>query len=310
MALRRIRRTTVKRTRRFARKPRYTRRRYTGYRRFKPFRYGRKQSALRRAGNYVKYTARNNVNGIMIWPIADTPAKAGSPVTSTQYVLAIRNILSGNRQFDRNLRDYAWIKFNYVAVKVTDLCHIPYDQILVRTDVQPNVILSVGVNALCGTVPINVNWDVEQDFEFTSGKEGVVDPEGFAQHPGTKQFRPGQKHPVSFVWKFPKPWRQFIKTDTVKNDMAVDSFIADSMASWTGIKNIRAPRRFWISIPQFWGNLFPSNTDTGVAIRTYTRLMVYLGVTFRGRRLMDDGTCGPTSCGFTVPVDMELKPEE
>lgn len=200
-----------------------------------------------------------------------------------------------------------YIRFNYIAFKVTDVAHIPYSTpYIYGTDPNQHV-LSIGVNDVCGKIPVNVNWDLEQDFTFTKGHEGVVDPEGFAQHPGTKQMRPTDKKPISFVYRVPKPWKQFISTDIVKNSTKIDLKFADFMADVTGIKNIRAPGSVWFSVPEFWGKLLPTFGTQGnetADVRTYIRGNAYLGVTFRGRRLMDDGTCTVTTCNSEVEISL------
>lgn len=267
-----------------------------------------RQRAMRKAGNLVRYTAKNNVNLLFYWPSSDdAPALPGkiSPVSPTSTIgLSVAKILFGNRQFDRNIRDYQYIKFNYIAVKVTDLAHIPYQTLQQVQIGDQQFVAPLGVSDICGRIPINLNWDLEQDFTFEKGKEGVVDADGFAQHPGTKQLRPTDRKPVSFVYRVPKPWKQFVHTDNVKNSTQIDGKFADFMADVTGIKNIRAPYLFFLSIPNFWSTFFPNDSTTKtVNVKTYCRVNVYLGVTFRGRRLMDDGTCTAGSCSFSEVIN-------
>lgn len=300
MPVRRYRRAAVRSRRRVpysrgSTRVRYLRRRRRVFRR-RPIR----QRAMRRAGNLVRYTAKNNVNLIMYWPTGDeAPEPPGiTPVSpGTTIGLSVAKILSGNRQFDRNIRDYQYIKFNYMAVKVTDVAHVAY-QVPYQLNVgDTQYLVPLGVTDICGKIPLNVNWDLEQDFTFVKGREGVVDAEGFAQHPGTKQVRPTDRKAVSFVYKVPKPWRQFVHTDNVKNSGSIDGKFSDFMADVTGIKNIRAPYLFFISIPNWWTTLFPNEVSSKqTTIRSYCRLNVYIGVTFRGRRLMDDGTCSVGTC--------------
>lgn len=299
--MRSYRRRTVGRRRGLYRRPiRHTYGRYS-YRRVyrrRPY-YGRVRArALRTAGNHVKYTVRNNVNLFLVWPGPKPPSQDPNlPITSTNFRLSVKAIAHANRQFDRNLRDYAWVKFNYIAVKVTDVCHVGHD-IVSQWGASPNQqYVASGVNGFLGSVPVNVNWDVEQDFAFLAGHEGVVDPEGFAQHPGTKTIRPYDKRKPSFVWRFPQTFRNFYSTDAVKNSPNLDQDLDTFIQGLSGNTSIRTPTKFWLSVPNFWTTLLPyTDGAPGTAVKTYVRLMVYMGVTFRGRRLMDDGTCTPTSC--------------
>lgn len=169
MALRRYRRAGYRRRRLAVRKPvrRYRRAMYRRrrFRRRLPLR----RLALRRAGNLVRFTAKNNVNVFLVWP-ADSSATIPDsylPVTSTSVGIGVQGILGGNRQFKRNLLDYRFIKFNYIAVKVTDVCHMGFT---VPSQLGPTgSYISLGTTAIDGKIPVNVNWDVDQDFTFTKG---------------------------------------------------------------------------------------------------------------------------------------------
>ncbi|GFU64947.1 hypothetical protein TNCV_3977441 [Trichonephila clavipes] len=114
--------------------------------------------------------------------------------------------------------------------------------------------IAPGVNAFLGTVPLNVNWDVEQDFSNIHGQKGNVDPEGFAQHPSTKTIRPGDKKKPSFVWRFPRSFRQFYETNQVTTAISQTS-ITDFMQGLSGLKNLRAPSEIIYSIPKFMTRL-------------------------------------------------------
>lgn len=301
-ALRRYRRA-----RRVVRRRRLPMRRSFRYRRFHNFRrFGARRGrklALRRSGNNVRYTAKNNLNVFMTWPVAPDTSKVR--VTNTPVVLTLARIVYSNRQWARNIQDYQWIKFNYVAVKVTDVCHVGHDY--PATYGEPKQYISTGVSSIAGKIPVNCNWDLEQDFTFEAGHEGSIDPEAFAQHPGTKQIRPDSKRPVTFLWRIPTAWRQFISTDIVKNSPEIDTSLGAFFQDVMSVKNIRAPITFFLSIPNFWSSLLPSVPDPGAAIKTYVRLNVYLGCTFRGRRLMNRGqdftidTCLPE----VIPSDAE-----
>lgn len=102
--------------------------------------------------------------------------------------------------------------------------------------------------------------------------------------------RSTDKKPVSFVWRFPDVWRTFIATDTVRKSPRFNGPVGEFMADCTNYKNIRAPSKLWMSVPNFWGHLLPyqSSPDNTSTVRTYVRLNIYIGATFRGRRIMDD----------------------
>lgn len=269
----------------FAAKPRY---RKHFYRRRRPTR----RTALQNKDNTRKYLTKNAVHIIMRWPIKSNQEPT-PPITDTEVKLTIENIVHGNRQFDRNMRDYAWIKFNYIAFKVTDVAHIGYQT--VQSIGTPPTLLPLGITGFMGTVPIAINWDVEQDFSFLKGHEGVVDQEGFQQAPGTILFKPGQKKHPSKVWHFPSSFRQFFSTDIVKNNTDLAGYIEDFIENMTGVKGMRCPKNIFINMPSWYSTLFPSDANNA-AIKTMVRLDVYMSCTFRGRRTMDDGTCTMTSC--------------
>ncbi|GIY60227.1 putative capsid protein [Caerostris darwini] len=269
----------------------------------KPYSYRRgpiRRRVLQQAGNVVKYTCKNNVNTLCVYPVANTHLSV-PPITWTKVPLSINGLAHANRQFFRNMQDYAYVKFNYIAVKITDACHIGV-QVPGQYGTLPEYI-TAGVTSLLGSIPVNINWDVEQDFSNILTAEGGVDPEGFAQHPGTKTMRPGQRKPLSFVWKFPSNYRHFLSTDKVKNASGLDSDISTFMQNTMGVYYVRAPANMFYSIPNWWSTLLPSVDNPGAALRTYIRAYYYLGVTFRGRRLMDGGTCSMKEC--KAPIKME-----
>ncbi|GFS63651.1 putative capsid protein [Trichonephila clavipes] len=246
------------------------------------------------AGNCVKFTTKNNVNTFIMWP-QDTLADKVPQISWTVIPLSIDGLVHSNRQFLRNLTDYVHIKFNYIAFKVTDVCQIGHDIVEQMGSGGSPQYIAPGVNAFLGTVPLNVNWDVEQDFSNIHGQKGNVDPEGFAQHPSTKTIRPGDKKKPSFVWRFPRSFRQFYETNQVTTAISQTS-ITDFMQGLSGLKNLRAPSEIIYSIPKFYDKTMPWVSNPGTAIKTYVRCDVYMGCTFRGRRFMDDGTCRIGNC--------------
>lgn len=279
------------------------RKKRVAYRRKKRVAYRRRRQpvrarALRQMGDTVRLTAKNNVNLLAIWPVS--PVVPGQiPVNWTVLPLNIKGLYNANRQFQRNIEDYRWIKLNYIAFKVTDICHIPHD--IPAQYGEPTQFISLGVNALCGKIPVNVNWNVDQDFHLNNGSEDQVDEEGFAQHPATKTISPNNRRPVSFVWRFPQPWRQFVSTDTFKNSSHIQGKITDFMADLTGTTNLRAPDTVITSLPPFWSTFLPSVSNPGVSIKTYIRINTYLGATFKGRRFMNTTS---VSAGADVNVDL------
>lgn len=266
--------------------------------------YNAQQVALQKSDNLRRFTAKNNFNFLLVWNL---PTVSANNYTATD--LFINSIISGNRQFDRNMRDYVWMKFNYIAVKTTAVAHISHDvPVNIGTTADPNY-QPFGVNDICGDIEVDVNWDLEQDFKWASG-EGSINNEGFAQYPGTKHIKPGQKKPVTFLYRVPTVWRQFISTDIVKNKIVNSDTIGSLMEKVIGIYNLRHPKKIYWAIPEFWGNtgFLPANL-ANVAVKTYVRGYVYLGVTFRGRRIMDDGSCTITSCSADVKDQTEQEIE-
>ncbi|GFS63652.1 hypothetical protein TNCV_1962061 [Trichonephila clavipes] len=187
--------TVRRRYRRRNARPNY--RRCTGGSRYRYRKHSYRRGPVRRramtmAGNCVKFTTKNNVNTFIMWP-QDTLADKVPQISWTVIPLSIDGLVHSNRQFLRNLTDYVHIKFNYIAFKVTDVCHIGHDIVEQMGSGGSPQYIAPGVNAFLGTVPLNVNWDVEQDFSNIHGQKGNVDLEGFAQHPSTKTIRPGDK---------------------------------------------------------------------------------------------------------------------
>ncbi|GFT84778.1 hypothetical protein TNCV_2767721 [Trichonephila clavipes] len=80
------------------------------------------------------------------------PLPEGTPtVLWTLVPITINGIIHANRQFFRNLQDYAYVKFNYIAFKVTDVCHIEHDNVAeYDTGANPQYV-SIGINGFLGT---------------------------------------------------------------------------------------------------------------------------------------------------------------
>lgn len=237
------------------------------------------------------------------WPrkgAPQPPADVIAKITLANGKLTFCGLLADNRQFWRNIRDYAYLKINYVAWKVLNVSHVTHT-VPAKYGTDPNSnYIAMGVNSITDSYPVYFNWDVEQDFINITGKEGVVDSEGFNQHPTTKSMKPCDKKPISFVYKVPHQQRIWLSTDTFKNSSSIDnSNFGDAMESLTGVRNARAPRNFWVNsdVSNFWNQFLPSSQDyLGIAIKTVIDWKFYLGVSFRGRRLMDDNSETSKSC--------------
>lgn len=268
---------------RFARPVKYFRRR--------KFRGGVRRRALARVQNLVKFTSKGYSTYGMAWPVADSSAPSNSNYLTWDSRFDVGNFIPvTNFQFYRNLQDYQWVKFNYFAIKIHELLYV---------GISSN---GNGVTAIQGNkYPMYFCWDVEQEMSWpgdSSGSRYVVSPQALTQYEGTKNIQPSSKRPISFVWKVPMVWRQFLSTDMVNSALRSDPTptVSSFFEDLTNIKNLRVPSKLLGTHANWWqfAALPTESSSIGdiVTMRTQIGLTFYCGATFRGRRIM----------GATIPT--------
>lgn len=282
----------VRRPRRVFRKRRGTTYRRPAYRRRYATRRPVRRRALARVQNFVKFTAKVYRPYALRWEV-DTP-ESGSIGSAIKWKVPLVPALfmSQNAQFLRNLNDYHWVKFNYIAVKIHELSYVGFQ----TPASNEQVTIPLGVTShQADKYPMYFCWDIEEAIGFGSGTAEVnIGPEALSQYQGTKKFTPTSKRPVTFVYRFPQPWRQFFGTYNVRalsNTKVWHAYMQDL----SGVSNLRCPSVLLGTHANWWGNSLPNN-DVSANLVTQIGVTYYLGVTFRGRKIMDS----------TVPASMPL----
>lgn len=206
-----------------------------------------------------------------------------------QFSLNVDAFINENEQFMSNLDEYHYVKINYFAVTFSELGYFGF-QIPAKYDGQ---FTSVGITAMqTNNYPMYFVWDIEDDLGFGTGA-GLVDIQGLTQYMLTKKLRPTSRKPVSFVYRVPVPWRQFYSCYSVKGTM--NRSIGDFFSNLSGIKNLRYPKKMYGGHQDWWSGSFTSTTHTA-QIDSYSpgytgvACKFYMGVTFRGRRIMGGAT--------------------
>nr|QTE03408.1 MAG: putative capsid protein [Periparus ater CRESS-DNA-virus sp.] len=301
MAYRKTGRISVRRTRRA-----YPRRR-TMYRRptyrVRRTRY-RGRGRFRHTQNYVKFHAKSYISDLMV-PVFPGEAGTGS-LQIKQIDLNLQKFFVANYQLVEMMKNYQYVKFNYLAVHIKELNWVGYT---LPTKIEEQF-TSQGVTALnFNNLPVTCYWDVEQDMSFVKEAATNVNDTQFAGYVGGRKMYPGKK-PLKFVWRFPQPWRQFYSTFYVNNIIfypSGDQDIGAAMFEITGVKNMRYPKHIMISHNDFWKGSLPLNGSIGAAM-FYAQFAIefHIGVTFRGKRLIGVPVLPPKH----APIKEEDKDEE
>ncbi|AXF50877.1 putative capsid protein [Panicum ecklonii-associated virus] len=282
-AVRRLARSLVRR--RAVRRPAYRRKKYVRRRRFHRKRFLHTQ-------NVVKYHCKQYDTGIM-YPRTGSGTTFVTDVQTFQLPLYANAFFNGNQQFYKNLDEYHFIKFNYIAVHVKELNWIGYtktDRVVPPEGGDPYPAVS-GVTAMqMQNHPVYIMWDIEEDFAFDTNDKVQITSQQLAQYQGAKTLRTTSKKPVKFIWRFPVPWRQFYSCYNFKQITHSNRW-GTVMEELSGIKNLRAPKNLLMCHPNWWGSSLPVNAALDAADFYGQYAIVYhLGVTFRGRSLMGSAT--------------------
>lgn len=284
MVMRRVRRAVGRRYKPRVMRPRYIRR-FNRYRR--PYRvrraFRRRRFVSRRLQNDVKFSCKSYELASLTW----VPAGSKCDANSRCWNEFERNLTAGlffekNVQFINNLSQYQWVKFNYIAIKLKELNYFGWmDSVRDGTGQVSEI---SGITALnFDNMPLYCMWDLEQDMSFGTGHHIQVDAEALSQYQFTKKLYPKNKRGVTFLWRFPKPWRQYLSAYEVRNTSSNVPWHT-LMQSLTGIKNYRAPARLLCAHANpFVDKIIPTDPAYGVKGRTTLAYNFYLGVSFKGR---------------------------
>lgn len=213
----------------------------------------------------------------------DTVVAASDNASAFQVDLQIAKFFSGNVQFERNMREYHYVKFNYFAVHFNSVSHLGYQDIVTR-ETSPKAVPE-GVTALnFPRMPFYCGWDLEDPIDLKTTT--VVD---MTQYPYMKKIYANSRKPAKFVYKVPQPWRQFYDTTAVSSktpQQDIYGFFADV----SGIRNIRSPTRIFGGHVNWWQDELPHNTslklNNEVFAKTILDITFYVGCTFRGRKII------------------------
>lgn len=237
--------------------------------------------------NNVKYTAKCYHLQRLRWYNNTTTPPGSDNAGAFNYGFKMSDFLSSNLQFIKNMDEYHYVKFNYFAIKLTELSYLGYTG-PVKYD---GNFVAEGVNALqFNDFPFYLCWDLEEDLKF-GGVEGDVDISIISQYPFTKKKTPKSKS-ISFVWHVPAPWKQYLSTYNVKN-VKFDTTIENFFEGVTNYKNIRCPSKLVGGHYPFWdddisGKTSPTAADPNTYVwgQTICGFQFYCNVTFRGRKVM------------------------
>lgn len=238
---------------------------------------------MSRVQNRVKVTCKDYTNYRFQWPTDVDPATTNRNNVKFTSDFDMGNFLTRRaEQFYKNLQEYQWVKFNYLAIKVKELNYMGFQYL--STD-PPG---AVGVTAWqANRFPMYFAWDVDQEMTFGDPKEYRVDPMSLTMYPGTKSITPASKRPISFLWKVPRPWRQFYSCNKVLDILNGTNVpkVQPFFEALTGILNLRCPSKLLGTHVNWWGSDTLPNTNNYVPAVTQIALMWYAGVTFYGRRV-------------------------
>lgn len=287
MALRRARRVGVRRVRRVFNRRRYGRRRAAV--RSRPFRvrraFRRRKQISRRVQNDVKFSCKSYEQSVLTWVPPGAHCTNNLCWNQFERPLTAGLFWENNVQFLNNLHEYQWIKFNYIAIKIKELNYYGYTT--TNTDSTGKI---TGVSGITATnfdnMPMYFMWDLEQDMSFTEPKHLKVTAESLSQYQFSKKLYPKNRRGVTFLYRFPIPWRQFFPCYVVRSKSSNQSWTQFMMAL-SNYSALRCPGRILGAHQNpFFDLIVPSDPAYGVKGRTVIAYNFYLGVTFKGRQLM------------------------
>lgn len=197
--------------------------------------------------------------------------------------LSMNAFTTGNYQYFRNLQDYQYVKYNYFAIKIHELAYVGYDKVYTGGSGGDPKPYSMGVNSMdFSNHGMYFAWDLEENIGVDSKTvSNYVNPENLASYPFAKKYTP-RSRPVSFLYRVPVPWRQFIETNQVRNT-TTNQFLTLYFATLTGVKNLRAPGYLFGTHPNWWSAALPDANNL-VNMSAVVGMTLYMGCTFRGRR--------------------------
>lgn len=289
--------------RRFRRKRKFGRR----FRRRR--RVNNRRRALARVQNLARFTSKCYQFLRLKW-YADPNKKAAPGVDNAErftFPIHIGQFTTENQQFKSNLGEYHFIKFNYFAIKFCEVSYFGFQM----PEKYDNQFVGLGLTAAqTQNYPMYVVWDIEDDLGFGTG-DGNVDINGLSQYFLTKTIRPSSKKGVSFVYKVPMVWRQFFSTYQLPT---YGQDIGSFFYALSGIKNVRYPKKIYGGHVDWWTDSLPHADTAGTTLGNacgYTGLGIkfYLGVTFRGRKIMGGATKAVNSLS-DLSVEYEIAPPQ
>lgn len=269
-------------------------------RRFKRF---SRRRALARVQNNVRFTCKRYQTYGCQWPINDAESVPSNINTEKWTETLTPNLFFlDNYQFLRNLIDYQWVKFNYIAVKISELSYVGF-QTPKSYGTSPAVIVPTGITShQAQKYPMYFCWDLEEDMSFGDTSQTKLDARSLAQYQYTKRLTPVSRKPITFMHRFPMPWRQFYQCYRVRNTDYTKNWV-DFMLAVSNIQDLRMPKYLLGTHPNWWGTGLPDDSHFA-NIATQFAITYYVGVTFRGRRIM-----GPQSAIVLPPIEPPIEEE-
>lgn len=309
MVMRKYRRGVGRRFRRSAFRRRGIRR---SNRIARPFRvrraFRRRRAISRRVQNDVRFSCKSYEQSILKWNPPGTKCEGGIiNVCWDQFErpLACGLFFEKNQQFLNNLSEYQWVKFNYIAVKVYELNY--YGFVTSDRNEAGQITNISGMTALnFDNMPMYFMWDLEQDMSFDDTNHIKVDPESLSQYQFSKKLYPKNHRGVTFLWRFPRPWRQYFSTYYFRG---IDKSRPwhEVMANLSGIKNFRSPSRLLgCHKNPFFTLLIPTDPAYGVKGQTQIAYNFYLGCSFKGRAIQGVVSGAPTKPEPTVDLELHV----
>lgn len=282
-----------------ARRTYYARKRVNRKRRNFNFR----AKAMKGIDNTRKFHTKVYEQYVLPWHL---PSLQPSPGTGSWQKFQ-RDIIIGlfsveNPQFIRNMFEYQWVKYNYIAIKIQELNYYGY---LTTIKQQENVDISGMTSVNLDHLPMYFAWDLDQDMSFNTGETQVVmSPQSLSQYPGSKKMYPGKRRGITFLWKVPRVWRQFWPTGVARVLPAVDS-VGRMLTLLSGVNINRYPRRLMGTHQNIFHDADLPQGGGGIKGKTVVAITYHLGCTFSGRNIMGTQKAS-TSVYQDEPLDVEF----